>query len=74
MWTNLTLTIHPVWEDLHWSATATWQDDDAAEPVTLHQTGVTPARGLKDPEQLFRAAVAALQHQRTIQRLRDERG
>lgn len=61
MWTNVTLTVVEVWDDLHWWVTATWQDSAEAEPVVLGKSGVCPRRDAEAPTALLRAGLRALE-------------
>lgn len=74
MWTSLHLSVIPVWDEVQWTATCVWRDDLECEPVTLVKAGRAPARGLYDPESLLRAAIAALQAERTKERAQQRDG
>jgi hypothetical protein len=61
MWTQVSLSLHHVWEDVLWRAVAIWQDDQVSEPVTLCVDGRADARGLESPDSLLLVALTALQ-------------
>lgn len=60
MFTNVHLALHPVWDDLLWSATAIWDEGDGTAPVVLSKTGQVPLRGVDSPHDMLALAVAAL--------------
>lgn len=63
MWTQASLSLHHVWDDVLWRATAIWQDDDVTEPVVLNLSGRAPVGGLESPYALLAAALLALERE-----------
>lgn len=63
MWTQVSLSLHHVWDDVLWRATAIWQEDDQVEPVTLSLSGRAAAGGLESPASLLAAALDALERE-----------
>jgi hypothetical protein len=63
MWTQTSLSLHHVWEDLLWRAVCIWQDDDVTEPVVLSLSGRCSAAGLESPAALLNAALCSLERE-----------
>lgn len=61
MWISVSLSLHPLWDDLQWRAVAIWQDDDASEPVVLTHSGTTPLGDEMSPQRILAKAVQALE-------------
>jgi hypothetical protein len=70
MWSAVSITTTQVWEEVLWHATATWRDDDAAEPVVLVLSGRAPLHDLADPTEMLRAAVRAMEIEQETGRVR----
>lgn len=60
MWVAIHLNCHQVWDEVLWSVTATWRDDEASEPVTIQRSGRAAVGGLERLEDLLDASVRAL--------------
>jgi hypothetical protein len=55
MWTNVSLTIRPVWSTAEWTLSATWVDDDGLDPVSAHVSGSMDVVPYEAPERLLEA-------------------
>lgn len=60
MWTSISITAVPVWDDVLWHAAATWRDDDGADPIVLVRSGTTPTDGAIGARDLLTAALRGL--------------
>lgn len=70
MWSSIHLSIQPVWGDCQYAVTATWREDNEAEPVTLTRSGLAHVHPHADPGEFLAAVVAELQaHARESRRL-----
>jgi len=70
MWTSISLNCHQVWDQVMWSATAIWVQDDVSEPIVLTKSGVVPVGDNEQPATLLKAAVAALEREQADMLLR----
>lgn len=69
MWTTVSLTAHPVWDEVNWHCSATWREDHEAEPLTLTLSGRAPLGEDESPEGVLTAALRALALERVQVRL-----
>ena len=60
MWTQVSLSLHHVWEDVLWRATAIWDDGAGTDPVVLSLAGRASASANDSPAGLLESALAAL--------------
>ena len=60
MFTQITVSVRPVFDVLQWHVHAVWQDDERSEPVSLFKDGETRANPWADVPELLQAAVDAL--------------
>jgi hypothetical protein len=63
MLTSLHLALFPIWEDLRWVCTATYDDGTGADPVSIQHSGTAIAHGADTPAQILRVVVSALEQE-----------
>lgn len=61
MWTQVSLSLHHVWDDALWRATCIWEEDETTEPVVLNLYGRAPVGGLESPTAMLERALQAMQ-------------
>jgi hypothetical protein len=67
MWTSIHLQVSEVWDDLLWTCTAIWTDDEWSTPVVLQKSGRTPANGATCPPQMIAAVCSAFASVETVE-------
>lgn len=61
MWTNICLTIRPVWSTAQWVLSATWVEDNGLDPQTYTIGGDVDVVPYTSPEQMLQEIVGGVQ-------------